>query len=103
MTRLHRFATFTLMTMERFYLRVHGWNQVGPDAWDPPADYPFESTRKKKGLRQGHAVNSQKQLMYHGIRERISSSKARFSTLKEVILSDLTGDVVTKSAKDIRD
>ena len=67
-------SNLVLMSVERFYLRANGWQKVGPDAWDPPADYPYENTRSKRGLRQGHAINSQKQLMYKTIRERIHSN-----------------------------
>ncbi len=61
-----------LMGVENLWLRIHGRNKVGPDAWDPPSNYPFERTRVRKGLRQGHAVNSQKQLVYNYIRSRIA-------------------------------
>lgn len=85
---LRRLSVNLLMAAENFYLTAHGWHQVGPDAWDPPADYPFERTRKKKGLRKGHAVNSEKQKIYKDVREGIAMREKVKIGLKKIDPTD---------------
>jgi hypothetical protein len=73
MSFLKRFSTKMLLAAEKFYLRMHGWEEVGPDAWDTPSDYEF---KKRMGVRQGHAVNSQKQSLYKDLGARIGDSRS---------------------------
>ena len=68
-----RIATKILIQAEEWYLKSHGWNKVGPDAWDPPSDYPSERTRTRRGLHRGHAVNSQKTYLYVDLGTRASA------------------------------
>lgn len=65
---LGRISTKLLLAAEKFYLRAHGWIQIGPDSWDSPLDYQF---KRRLGIRQGHAVNSQKQNLYKDLGARL--------------------------------
>lgn len=62
-----RMTTKLLLAAEKLYLKTHGWKQVGPDTWDTPEDYAFN---KRQGIRQGHAVNSQKQNLFRDLGTR---------------------------------
>lgn len=64
---LIKLSTKLLLAAERFYLRAHGWIKVGPDSWDTPLDYKFKA---RLGIRQGHAVNSQKQDLFSDLGSR---------------------------------
>jgi hypothetical protein len=56
-TRFQRLALFLLDKAEKNFLRAFGWKNVGKDNWNSPQNYH----KTYEGVRQGHAMNSQKQ------------------------------------------